>query len=134
MGTTTLSDGDETKLYAKIKSGKFSFTQSTIWNVISDEAKNLIKSFLTVDPNIRLTATRALKHPWFKMENMTSETCESLAETRVELKKNYRLGLSCTVLFRNLFQCHSGHSLELRRERRERTRAALTYIERERRL
>ena len=92
MVVATLSDGDETKLYAKIKAGKFSFTQSKVWNVISDEAKNLIKSFLSVDPNIRMTADRALKHPWFKMTNLTSETCESLAETQAELKKNYRLG------------------------------------------
>ena len=84
----TLSDGDENKLYAKIKAAKFSFKQSKVWNVISEEAKHLIKSFLTLDPSIRMTASGALKHHWFKME-MTNE---SLEETQVELKKNYRLG------------------------------------------
>lgn len=35
------------------------------WDGISPDAKNLIKSFLTIDPNARITAQDALNnHPW----------------------------------------------------------------------
>lgn len=39
---------------------------------------------------MRMTAEQALRHPWFQMTNLTSETCASLAGTQAELKKNYR--------------------------------------------
>lgn len=34
------------------------------WNHISESAKNFIKKLLVVDPSTRLTAKKALEHPW----------------------------------------------------------------------
>lgn len=34
------------------------------WDSVTPEAKNLINSMLTVNPNKRITAGEALKHPW----------------------------------------------------------------------
>jgi serine/threonine protein kinase len=34
------------------------------WKTISNEATEFVKSLMTVDPNKRLTAERALQHPW----------------------------------------------------------------------
>ncbi|ESN93017.1 hypothetical protein HELRODRAFT_69265, partial [Helobdella robusta] len=36
------------------------------WDVISEEAKNLIRRMLDVDPTRRITADEALAHPWIK--------------------------------------------------------------------
>jgi calcium-dependent protein kinase len=38
--------------------------ESGIWKTISDEAKNLIKQLMEVDPEQRLSAKSALQHPW----------------------------------------------------------------------
>ena len=35
-----------------------------VWHLISDEAKSLVRKLLVVDPDIRLTAAEALRHPW----------------------------------------------------------------------
>lgn len=34
------------------------------WDTVTPEAKNLINQMLTVNPNKRITAGEALKHPW----------------------------------------------------------------------
>ncbi len=43
---------------------------SYLWNIISREAKNLVCNLLDVDPNKRLSAKQALKHPWFKIDKI----------------------------------------------------------------
>lgn len=35
-----------------------------IWGEISLKGKDLVIQCLTLDPNIRITAARALEHPW----------------------------------------------------------------------
>ena len=53
----------------KITRGKFDII-SHPWNIISKEAKNLVCNLLIVDPNKRLSAKQALKHPWFNIEKV----------------------------------------------------------------
>ncbi|XP_071848698.1 serine/threonine-protein kinase Chk2-like [Apostichopus japonicus] len=47
----------------QIKRGYYSFPDK-YWSGISDDAKDLIKRLLTVDPQRRLTTTKALQHSW----------------------------------------------------------------------
>ena len=89
-GYPPFANADEDKLYEQIKVGKFSFKQSKVWEVISEEAKDLVKAFLRVDPGGRMTAETALNHPWFKKTESSETPAPSLAETQVELKKNFR--------------------------------------------
>jgi len=77
----------ETTLYALICAGDYSFTQSSVWEVITDDAKDLIRSFLTVNQSTRITADDALRHPWFQNSSLESETCMSLGLTQSALKK-----------------------------------------------
>ena len=59
-------DGDDlNQLFSRIKKGTFDFEHSVFQNV-SDEAKDLIKKLILVDPSKRISAQNALKHPWFK--------------------------------------------------------------------
>jgi calcium/calmodulin-dependent protein kinase I len=54
------------ELFRKIISGRYDFKEE-IWNEISDDAKDLVGKLLVLDPDIRLTAKKALLHPWLKV-------------------------------------------------------------------
>ncbi|SBT76869.1 calcium-dependent protein kinase 3, putative [Plasmodium ovale] len=53
------------EILSMVKKGKFNF-KGKEWNNITDEAKDLIKRCLTMDPMKRISASDALKHPWFR--------------------------------------------------------------------
>jgi len=55
---------NDNEIFEKVKKGQLNFKQK-IWQEISDDAKNLIKSLLEFDYNLRPTAEQALEHPWF---------------------------------------------------------------------
>jgi calcium-dependent protein kinase len=42
--------------------------RSTPWDIITGEAKDLVKGLLMVDPKIRLSAQEALIHPWISQK------------------------------------------------------------------
>jgi len=54
---------EQKELFKKIKEGKYHFAPQ-MWGHISEEAKDLIRKMLTLDPDARLTAKQALNHPW----------------------------------------------------------------------
>ena len=56
-------DDDQNRLYDKIKHGVFEF-HPEYWAQISHQGKDLIKKMLTVNPSQRITAAKALEHPW----------------------------------------------------------------------
>ncbi|KAJ3384011.1 Checkpoint kinase 2 [Lobulomyces angularis] len=58
------SDEDQRTLFMRIKKADFSFIQESIWSTVSDNAKDLIKKLLVVDPHIRLDVEESLHHPW----------------------------------------------------------------------
>ncbi len=45
------------------KAGNYSF-KSPEWDTVTPDAKDLIRQMLTVDPDQRISAEMALKHPW----------------------------------------------------------------------
>eukprot|EP00993_Chasmostoma_nieuportense_P000551 NODE_1506_length_1478_cov_28.091784_g1428_i0.p1 GENE.NODE_1506_length_1478_cov_28.091784_g1428_i0~~NODE_1506_length_1478_cov_28.091784_g1428_i0.p1 ORF type:complete len:425 (-),score=139.33 NODE_1506_length_1478_cov_28.091784_g1428_i0:102-1376(-) len=53
-------------LFERIVSRSFGFTQGTIWDTVSDKAKDFVGSLLTVDPAQRPSAEEALRHPWIR--------------------------------------------------------------------
>lgn len=50
-------------LFEKIKKGKFDFP-SPVWDNISEEAKDIIRHLLVVDPSKRWTCDELLRHSW----------------------------------------------------------------------
>jgi serine/threonine protein kinase len=54
---------NQRELFKKIKRGEYEF-HAEYWRNISPEAKNLITKLLTVDPDKRLSARKALEDPW----------------------------------------------------------------------
>lgn len=59
--------GRNTKIiFDKIENGNYHFRHKE-FRACSPEVIDLIKKLLIVDPNDRLSAEEALKHPWFKL-------------------------------------------------------------------
>jgi len=56
---------DDNGTIRNIKCGSFTFDGDLSWNLITDEAKDLITKLLCVDPLQRITAKQAKLHPWF---------------------------------------------------------------------
>lgn len=46
-----------------IQNGCYDF-EGPAWRYVSNEAKDLIKQMLTYNPNNRISAAKALRHPW----------------------------------------------------------------------
>ena len=67
-GSFPFDDDSEQVLYSKIIKGIFDFPDDII---LSDEAKNLVKKILVVNPNYRATMDDIKNDPWFKV-NYTS--------------------------------------------------------------
>ena len=66
-GTAPFHADNNAELFEQIMSGDYYFHKQT-WEGVSKEAKDLVTQCLTVDPAKRITATNALKHPWFKSD------------------------------------------------------------------
>lgn len=54
------------ELFRKIVAGKFEFEPKD-WEGISDDAKDLVRRLLVLDPDERMSASEAVRHPWLKM-------------------------------------------------------------------
>jgi serine/threonine protein kinase len=59
------------KTLTMIKEGDYDFPEEN-WNMISDDAKELIKGLLTIDPKKRISASQALESNWMKNEELES--------------------------------------------------------------
>ncbi|CAG8585799.1 23685_t:CDS:2 [Cetraspora pellucida] len=64
-GYTPFWGHDQTALFNCILKGSYEFDED-YWDDISNEAKDLINKMLTYNPDERITAHDALKHPWFE--------------------------------------------------------------------
>jgi calcium-dependent protein kinase len=64
-GTPPFDGFDDQSILQKVKIGKYNLEGET-WDIISNEAKDLINKMLTYSPENRITAEDALKHDWFK--------------------------------------------------------------------
>lgn len=58
-----------------------------IWEVLSKDAKDLIKKMLTYNYKQRVTAKEALNHPWFKNASTTTVDIDLMQESLKNLAK-----------------------------------------------
>jgi len=81
---------NDAQLYEKIKRGEYEFLRP-YWDPISENAKDLIRRMLTVDPKRRITCTDALQHPWLKDEaTKLSHEIETVRNLREESKRKVK--------------------------------------------
>ena len=90
VGYPPFMEDDQQELFRKIRTGSFEFYDED-WAHISEEAKDLIKGLLVVDPLQRLKAQDALRSPWIRLDDM-SVSSTALTETlRVIRERRQRL-------------------------------------------
>ncbi|KAI2489006.1 protein kinase [Fragilaria crotonensis] len=61
-------ENNQRDLFRKIRKGDYEFHEE-YWGTVSAEAKDLISSLLTVDPNVRLSAREALENAWIRVDD-----------------------------------------------------------------
>ena len=119
------------KLYTLIKTGRFEFVED-YWGQVSDEAKNLIKGLLTVDPHKRMTVEQALAHPWVSRAG-SELAARSLASNMKNFKaflarRKFRgavKGVIATNKFKNLIKSITTASKESEKEKNESSSAVV---------
>jgi serine/threonine protein kinase len=77
-GYPPFQDENQTKLFRKIRQGSYKF-HDEYWKDISADAKDLIRSMLTVDPSRRITAAGAMQHAW-----LTTDRADNLPVFNLE--------------------------------------------------
>lgn len=82
-GEPPFDDDDTNELFRKIKCCEYTFNQE-IWGSISEEAKDLIKNLLVLNPKLRYDADKILSHKW--MQTDTASESKNLTKTLDKLK------------------------------------------------
>lgn len=71
-GYLPFSANNHIEVFEKVRRANYTFKQNE-WKSVSDEAKDLITKLLCKDIKKRLTASKALEHPWFKSTEKFAE-------------------------------------------------------------
>jgi serine/threonine protein kinase len=66
---------------------KYEFQEDT-FGMVSQDTKDLIASLLVIDPQARFSASEALKHPWFIIDQKSLKT-HSLTECQRSIEVNF---------------------------------------------
>ena len=109
---------NEDEIMSRIKEGTYDLSKYP-WGVISEDAKDLIKGLLQINPKERYTAKQALNHKWFKNEKVkASQNCYNIKNRQlnklIENLIKYRSDniLRCAVialLVHNSIQLNQAH-------------------------
>lgn len=64
----------ESSLFRKIQSGIYPIPKNKSGHIVSIQARDLLKTLLTIDPNHRISAEKALLHPWITKNKLLSSS------------------------------------------------------------
>ena len=64
FGGSTLAE-----IFRKVALGEFKFGPPEVWDMVTPEARDLIKRLLQLNPTERLSAEQALESQWFRMDD-----------------------------------------------------------------
>ncbi len=70
-GQLPFVDNNTAKLNLKIRKGEYNLTGAE-WQAVSEEATDLVRRVLHIDPKQRYTVSQALNHPWFTGQPLAS--------------------------------------------------------------
>lgn len=79
------------ELFRKIVAGKYEFNDDD-WDDVSDDAKDLVRRLLVLNPDERISASEAIRHPWLKASrdrlgsNMLQGTSQRLKTFNARMK------------------------------------------------
>jgi serine/threonine protein kinase len=99
-GYPPFHDEDKVRLNRTICAGVFEF-HAEYWGAVSEDAKDLIRGMLTVDPKKRLTIDQCLQHPWITKDpdTLTKHNLESskLALRKYQALKKMKAGVKAVM-------------------------------------
>jgi len=92
-GFPPFHDDNQALLFEQIKNGKYDFPDPW-WSNISDQAKDLVKKMMTVDPKARYSIDDCLKHPWISGDAASDAPIQGLAESmrKWNARRKFRQG------------------------------------------
>ena len=103
-GRPPFDGNDDDEILSNVKIGEYDL-KSYPFPTLSDECKDLIKKLLTYEPDKRISASDALKHPWFKTAEFKKKdqiniVPHSLAKQMISNLTKYNSDnmLRCTVI------------------------------------
>ena len=83
-------NGDtDVEIMKNVQRGKFAFPEEE-WDVISNDAKDLITKMLTYEPSKRISAKEILLHPWFSHYEEKLKQDKSVARSAFENMKRFK--------------------------------------------
>ena len=88
-GFPPFNANSEDDIFKMVAKGKYSFDYPE-WDGISPQAKDLISKMLQVDPQHRISAEEALRHPWFKKSLGALTFDKPMAVTTLTNLKRFR--------------------------------------------
>ena len=78
---------NDQKIIESVKEGKYTFDMEE-WNLITEDAKDMVSKLLEYDPSKRITAQEALKHKWIK-EKSVMDIDKNIIETTLMSLRNH---------------------------------------------
>ena len=90
---------ENSELFQLIKDCDYEFHEP-YWDIISEDAKDLIKKLLVADPKKRLSAEEILKHPWVTQSNYSSKPLQF--KTDFIMKRKLRTAINATLVIQTL--------------------------------
>uniref|UniRef100_A0A3B3DAT4 Doublecortin like kinase 3 n=1 Tax=Oryzias melastigma TaxID=30732 RepID=A0A3B3DAT4_ORYME len=113
---------DQEELFKLIKQAQLHFP-SPYWDSISEEAKNLVRCLIEVDPTLRLTSEQTLQHPWVKamtsvcmQRALTDKTQKKLQNAGAKIKKPQTENSEELLTNKTERHCGSKEEVTLRRK------------------
>lgn len=93
---------DDKKLNRLVINGKYEF-HNEYWSNISQEAKDLIRGMLTVNPHKRLTVQQALAHPWMNVELKNENLNANLEKLKnYQARSRWKTGIRTVLMLNRL--------------------------------
>lgn len=89
-GYMPFSAKEESELFEKITNAKYGFAHKEFRHV-SDEAKDLIRKMLVIDPKQRPTALQILEHSWFSKFTTTQTPSDTVPHFDDEVFERLRM-------------------------------------------
>ena len=108
---------DQNELFAAIIEGDYDFP-SPDWDEVSDEAIDLVKKLLTLNPKKRLTAKQVLEHPFMTAEQvkMTPNTIALEKLKAYNAKRRFKKAILAVQMI-NLMKSHAGGLMSMLKEK-----------------
>lgn len=101
VGYMPFSGSKESATVEAIKSGRFTVRKDR-WSRVSQQGFDFVRQLLKVNPEERMTATKALEHPWLTTRNdlvqRRSSVDEAMADSLVAFANESRFRRSCMQL------------------------------------